>query len=84
MSYYVRGTGRREAKGPSVDGGGLKTRKPPPCGAPTAFCTGKHPEGVQDWVHGSLSVPHSQGKGRVKARPPGVGGVAGIEPHSCR
>ena len=71
MSYYVRGTGRREAKGPSVDGGGLKTRKPLLCGAPIAFPMRKHWEGLRDWVHGSLSVPHPQGKGCVGAPPPG-------------
>ena len=77
----VRGTGRREAKGPSVDGGGLKTRKPLLCGAPIAFPMRKHWEGLRDWVHGSLSVPHPQGKGCVGARPPGE--VTSIEPHSC-
>ena len=42
MSYFVRGTGRRAAKGPSVV---LQTRKPPPCGAPTAFPTGSTGKG---------------------------------------
>ena len=80
-SYFVRGMGRRAAKGHSVV---LKTRKPPPCGVPTAFPTGKHPEGPRDWVHGFLSAPHSQGKSRVGAPPPRQGGMVGIEPHSCR
>ena len=68
MSNFVRGMGRRAAKGPSVV---LKTRKPPPCGAPTAFPTWKHPEGPRDWVHGSLSAAHSQGKSRVGPLLPG-------------
>ena len=62
------------AKDPSVDGGGLKTQKPPSCGVPTAFPMGKHPEGLREWVHGSWSVPHPQQKGPVGTPlPRGVG-----------
>ena len=50
---------------------------------PHSFPHGKHPEGPRDWVHGSLSAPHSQGKSRMEAPPPRQGGVASIEPHSC-
>ena len=71
-SYFVGGMGRRAAKGHSVV---LKTWKPPPCGVPTAFPTGKHPEGPRDWVHGFLSAPHSQGKSPVGAPPHRQGGV---------
>ena len=61
--------------GPLVGAGGLKTRTPPPCGAPTALLAGKQPKGG-DGVRGSLATPHPQG--RAVWAPPREGGVVGI------
>lgn len=73
------------AKGPSVDGGGLKTRKPPPCGAlrPSHWETPKKAERLGLRL---LSAPHPQGKSRVGALPPEAGEWDGRHrrPHSCR
>lgn len=67
--------------GPLVGAGGLKTRTPPPCGAPTALLAGKQPKGG-DGVRGSLATPHPQG--RAVWAPPREGGVVGIKPQSRR